>query len=421
MRFLLGLVLSALMLFGADATLEVVKKADTLPSIAVEDASGNAMDMNATDVMSRRFFRMLVSDLNVLTLFNVERDYVQAGYEAAEVQSDNSGFDYVVRFRLRHDDMGSLIADMKLFRDNAVLMEKSYRITSENQYVFLAHTIAYDVNGYMGGEPVDWIKEKVILSRLSAPRQSEIIITDYTLTYQHVIIRGGLNVFPQWANKSKTVFYYTALSEHQPTLYRMDIRTGKARKILKSDGMLVCSDVRSDGKKLLLTMAPSGQPDIYLFDVDSSRYQRITSYSGIDVNGQFMGDGRIAFVSNRLGYPNIFSKELGSSGVEQMVYYGKSNAACTAHNEYIVYKARESNNAFSRNTFNLHLISTKTNFIRRLTATGINEFPRFSNDGDAILFIKNYKQQSSIGVIRLNQNKNYLFPLKSGKIQSIDW
>ena len=52
-------------------------------------------------------------------------------------------------------------------------------------------------------------------------------------------------------------------------------------------------------------------------------------------------------------------------------------------------------------------------------ATGVNEFPRFSRDGDAILFIKNYKGQSAIGIIRLNYNKNYLFPLKYGKVQSM--
>jgi TolB protein len=185
--------------------------------------------------------------------------------------------------------------------------------------------------------------------------------------------------------------------------------------------MLVCSDVSHNGRELLLTMAPKGQPDIYLYDTVTKSAKRVTSYSGIDVNGQFMNDGRIVFVSNRLGYPNVFAKRVGEKRIEQLVYYGKDNSACSAHNEYIVYKARETSNAFGPNTFNLHLISTKTDFIRRLTATGINEFPRFSNDGDAIVYIKNYKQQSAIGVIRLEQNKNFLFPLTSGKIQSLDW
>ena len=129
----------------------------------------------------------------------------------------------------------------------------------------------------------------------------------------------------------------------------------------------------------------------------------------------------IAFVSNRLGYPNVFSKNIGGRGVQQMVYYGKSNVALAAYKNYIVYKSRESSNEFSHNTFNLHLISTRSDFIRRLTATGVNEFPRFSNNGDSIIFIKNYKSESSVGIIRLKQNKSFLFPLKIGKIQSIDW
>ena len=190
---------------------------------------------------------------------------------------------------------------------------------------------------------------------------------------------------------------------------------------MSSDGMMVCSDVNYDGSKLLLTMAKDGQPDVYLYDVNTQKYSKQTNYKGIDVGGHFQGKDSIAFVSDRLGYPNIFSKKIDAKEVEQIVYYGKSNSACSAHGQYIVYKARESSNVFSKNTFNLHLVSTKTDFIRRLTATGVNEFPEFSKDGDAIIFIKNYKEQSSLGIIRLKYNKNYLFSLKYGKLQSLDW
>jgi TolB protein len=287
--------------------------------------------------------------------------------------------------------------------------------------MFLSHSIAYDINSFMGAAPVDWIKKKVVFARMSEAKKSEIIIADYTLSYQHVVIKDGFYIFPKWANKEQTAIYYTSLDNGKPTLEHIDLKTGKVSKIYSSDGMLVCSDVSLDGKKLLLTMAPNGQPDIYSFDIEQKKLQRVTNYSGIDVNGQFLDNETIVFVSNRLGYPNIFSKNTKTGVVEQMVYYGQSNSSCSVNGEYIVYKARESSNAFSDNTFNLHLISTKTDFIRRLTATGVNEFPRFSRDGDAVLFIKNYKAQSSLGIIRLNHNKNFLFPLKSGRIQSMDW
>jgi len=410
---------AALSLHGADATIEIIKKVDKLPSISVEDAS-----VDYKENLSKKFFKVLVSDLNVLSIFNVYDNYNFTDYDANDVSLDNLKRDYVLRYRLREDDDGNLNCDYKLLSavDSKVLREKNFRIKKENLYVFLIHNLATDINDYIGAEPVDWMKSYVLISRLTGPNESEIIISDYTLTYQHVMVKGGLNVFSHWADKQQTSFYYTVLDAARPTLYKMDRRTGQSERVIDSDGMMVCSDVSSDGSKLLLTMAPEGQPDVYLYEIATKKLQRLTDYQGIDVGAQFLeNDKEIAFVSNRLGYPNVFSKRIGSNGVQQMVYYGKSNVALAAHKNYIVYKSRESANEFSHNTFNLHLISTRSDFIRRLTATGVNEFPRFSSHGDSIIFIKNYKAESSVGIIRLKQNKSFLFPLKIGKIQSIDW
>jgi TolB protein len=416
MRTLMTLFIAISFLWGADATIEVTKRVDALPSIAVEDAS-----VDYRGGISKEFFRALVSDLNVLALFNVDNHYTENRFNSSSVHPANEKFEYVLRFRLVRDDNGALLADAKLIKSGSVLMNKRYRISSTKKHIFLSHYIAYDVNDAMGAPAVDWMKRKLILARLVAPGRSEILIADYTLNYQHVMIRGGLNIFPKWADPQQESFYFTDLDHNVPALYKMSTRTGKSVKVASSDGMIVCSDVSRDGRELLVTMAPGGQPDIYHYDTRTKKMTRETRYSGIDVSGQFMEDGRIAFVSNRMGYPNIYAKTLGASGVQQMVHYGKSNSACSAHNEYIVYKARESHHAFSANTFNLHLISTKTDFIRRLTATGVNEFPRFSEDGDAIVFVKHYRNQSAVGIIRLAQNKNYLFPLNIGKIQSLDW
>ncbi len=417
MRYWLFLIGFTCSLFAADATIEVIKQADRLATFAIEDGSTGTHSN-----LEQRFFKSLLGDMNVLSLFNTSREHTKVDFSDAEVARENRKIDYVLRYKIMANDDDSYRTDIKFFDHGDLRIQKRYTISKEKLYVFVAHTIAYDINTLLGEPPVEWIKSKVLISKLTSQNTSEIIITDYTLTYQHVMIKGGLNVFPQWANKRKDAFYYTSLSGFKPTLFRIDTRTGQKQKVVDSDGMMVCSDVSSDGRKLLLTMAPNGQPDLYLFDVPTKHYERLTYYNGIDVNGQFMSDeGRIVFISNRLGYPNVFTKKIGEKSVEQMVYYGKSNVSCSAHGDYIVYKARETSNAFSANTFNLHLISTKSDFIRRLTATGINEFPRFSDDGKAILFIKNYQNQSSIGIVRLEYNKNYLFPLKVGKIQSLDW
>jgi len=402
--------------FASDATIEVIKKVESLPTLAVEDSS-----ISYDDTFKLEFFKTLVSDLNVISLFNVDRHYRETHFNDTNVITDNKDMNYVLRYKMFEDDDGALNIETKLISNSANVFIKNYKISSKNVYMFVAHAIAFDINEFMGAPSVAWMKNKVIFSRVIDAKLSEIVLSDYTLNYQHVLVKGGFNVFPKWANKNQDAFYYTSFNSTKPTLKRVKLSTGVTETIISSDGMMICSDVSVDANNLLLTMAPNGQPDIYIYNVNTKKYKRVTTYGGIDVNGQFLDDENIVFISGRLGYPNVFSKKIGSSSVEQMVYYGKSNAACSVNGEYIVYKARESSNAFSENTFNLHLISTKTNFIRRLTATGVNEFPRFSKDGDAILFIKNYKEQSALGIIRLNHNKNYLFPLKYGKIQSLDW
>ncbi|RUM64545.1 MAG: hypothetical protein DSZ03_04090 [Sulfurimonas sp.] len=318
MRHLLGIFLVTLLLSASDATIEVIKKADSFASLAVEDATESF-----ETVASRQFFKNIVSDMNVLSLFNVERKHYINNYNDSSVSSETRPFDYVLRYRLRHDDSGHIVVDMKLLHRESVMMEKVYKMSKKNLLVFVAHSIAYDINDLMGAVPVEWMKKKVIFSKLTSPGRSEIVISDYTLTYQHTMIKGALNVFPQWANKEQSAFYYTSLAGDIPTLYKLDLRSGKKTKIITSDGMMICSDVSDDGRKLLLTMAPSGQPDIYLYDTVTKQKKRLTRYSGIDVNGQFMEENKIAFVSNRLGYPNIFSKKLNGGGVEQMVYYGQ--------------------------------------------------------------------------------------------------
>lgn len=414
MRFLFWIWCFALVAFGSDATIEVVKKTDVLPSLAVENATSSS-----DQALGLKFARMVISDMNVLTLFNVDRDALHVDYND-DPAPENRNKEYVLRYRVALED-GTYLTDIKFFEKGRMILQKRYSIRQQELLIFIAHSIAFDVNERMGEAPVEWMKRKVVFARMTAGNTSEIVISDFTLTYQHTVVKGGNNVFPQWGNKAQDVIYYTSLNEKRPTLYRVDTKTGAKRKILDSDGMMVCSDVSDDGERLLLTMAPNGQPDIYLYQVRNGHYKQLTFYSGIDVGGQFLGNDAIVFISNRLGYPNVFTKKIDSKSVEQLVYYGKSNVACTVHGDYIVYKSRETSNAFSANTFNLHLISMKTDFIRRLTATGVNEFPRFSDDGSAVLFIKNYQSQSSIGIIRLVQNKNFLFPLKGGKIQSLDW
>lgn len=64
-------------------------------------------------------------------------------------------------------------------------------------------------------------------------------------------------------------------------------------------------------------------------------------------------------------------------------------------------------------------MSINSDYIRQLTANGKNLFPRFSSDGGSIVFIKYLGAQSALGVIRVNANKTFYFPLRVGKFNQL--
>jgi TolB protein len=410
MRLLILLLFCSFSLWGADATLEVTKNVGTLPRLAIEDGS------TVNNEGGLRFHKMLSADMNVVSLFNVDDRYAMQSFDNLMPASIHKEAAYILRYRLVADGRGGYRTDVKLLQNNLELFSKIYYLKQSEMLVFLAHSIAYDINAKMGGGPLEWMKRKVLFVRLNGPRRSEIVAADYTLSYQKVVLSGGMYGFAKWANREQTDFYYTSLSDFHPTVYKVNLATGKKSAVISSDGMAVCSDVSEDGNQLLLTLAPNGQPDIYLYDVRTKNKTRLTDYSGIDVSGQFMGEDRIAFVSNRMGSPNIFTKKIGESAINQVVFEGKNNSTCSTYRDLLVYKARE-----GRGAFNLHLISLHNSSIRRLTSSGDNDYPRFSHDGEAILHIKYEGSHSMVGIIRLGVNKSFSFPLHIGRMQSIDW
>ncbi|MDD7515048.1 MAG: Tol-Pal system protein TolB [Campylobacter lanienae] len=405
-------------LFSADATIDVINKGLVLPKIIVQDATKGF----ANKAMQDKFFKIVIEDLKVGSAFEVSDKYYTSGFDDSAIINADERADLIYRYSLTQ--LGN-----KLNLKFKIINVKTKQIRYNNEYtqsadkfVFLAHKSMVDMARNLNLSPVDWMDKSIIFSQYTSPGKSNIVVADYTLTYQKVIVRGGLNIFPKWANEDQSAFYYTSYINSIPTLYKFNLNNMHKTKITQSNGMIAASDVSKDGNKILLTMAPNDQSDIYLYDTVNKKFTRVTTFSGIDVNGNFIdNDSRVVFVSDRLGYPNIFATSVDGGAVEQMVFHGKNNNSISTFENYVVYSSRENVNEYAQKTFNLYLISTKSDYVRQLTAGGINTYPRFSSDGGSIIFIKNLDGSSAVGIIRVNENRIFQFPLKIGKLQSIDW
>ena len=415
--FFLLLTIVSFLSADLDATMKIEKDVDQRARIVVVD--GTAFDSD----LGQKGFGIFRDDLKITGHFRPEDLYRQGEFSGAAFDPSLRAMEYVLKYRLVEEGKG-IALKIKLLKgaNSETVLEKSYRISSRARYPFLIHKAVTDLNSRLGFPSVDWINRYVLYARYTGKKESEIGVADYTFHYVKTIIKGGLNLFPVWGDPQQKSIYYTSYSGKLPVLTHLDLRTGKLQRLMSSQGMLVCSDVSDDGQRLLLTMAPEGQPDIYEYSVATGEKRRLTNFSGIDVGGKYAdGERSMIFVSNRLGYPNVFKKPLAGGPIVQLVYHGKNNDSCDAYKEKVVYSSRESGNSFGGKAFNLYLTTTDGSYVRPLTSGGINQFPRFSPDGNTVLYIKRGTKGNSIGYIGLNTNMSMLFPFGIQRLQSIDW
>jgi len=400
-------------LFGVDATLKIEKDVEQRSRIALMDGSSE---------QSSKVFDILLSDLKISGHFLPDSTHHIGDLSSNYIIPALKSQEYVIKYSMDQRSSIKLLVRLLKASDGTQIFKKSYAIPKKAKMPFLIHKAISDINNILKYPSISWINRYVAYSVYTTPGRSEIRVADYTFTYKKTIIKGGLNLFPKWADSRQRSLYYTSYKGTLPTLYKLNIYNGTKTKIASSEGMLVCSDVSKNSSKLLLTMAPEGQADIYELDLTTKAKRRVTNFKGIDVNGRYVDDeSRIIFISNRLGYANVFKKSIQGGATSQVVYHGRNNNACDAHGDKIVYSSRESNNAFGDNTFNLYLASTGSSDTRPITTTGANQFPRFSTDGSVILFLKQRGRSSSIGYTNLTSHQSLLFPFNDRKVQSIDW
>ncbi|MFK5976693.1 MAG: Tol-Pal system protein TolB [Sulfurovum sp.] len=397
-------------LMGIDARLKIEKDVEHRGRIAIMDGSSNP---------SNKVFKIFLADLKISGHFLPNTNHYTGNFANNTILSTLKRQDYVLKYKLNRGRKLSI----KLFKasTNRVILKKDYNVPQSNKMPFLVHKAISDINKVLGYPSISWLNRYVVYTVYTGAKRSEIRLADYTFTYTKTIVRGGLNLFPKWANSKQSSIYYTSYRELRPTLYKLNIYNGSKRRIASSDGMIVCSDVSRNGSKILVTMAPNGQPDIYEMSASGGSKRRITNFNGIDVNGRYInGERGIVFVSNRMGKANIFKKSISGRGASK-IGRGSNNNACDAYGNRVIYSSRESNSAFGGNKFNIYLTSSSGSGSRRLTSTGANQFPRFSSNGSVVLFLKQRKNRTSIGYTNLNSRQSLLFPFNGRKIQSIDW
>ena len=282
------------------------------------------------------FHSLLIKDFNIGNQFEIDSKLTLENYDD-NIKDNYGDQDYSVKYRFNRK---LNILDIKLIDrvSNKIILEKEYNSTIENKYPFLIHRAVSDIFKALKLIDISWINRYLIFSKFISHFETEIWISDYTLTFKKPILERGINIFPKWSNAEQTSFYFTSYNALIPNIYRYNIESGYKTKIAESNGIIICSDVSEDYRKLILSMSPNGQSDIYELNIIRNEFKKITRNKEIDINGKYINKNKILFLSNRFKKIDIFLKYINKEkDATKIIFDRQEHSSMDVQNSTLIY------------------------------------------------------------------------------------
>ena len=161
----------------------------------------------------------------------------------------------------------------------------------------------------------------------------------------------------------------------------------------------------SDATHIAFTSERDGNPEIYIMDTKGKNLQNLTNHPARDWQSAFSPDGQwMAFVSNRSGPDRIYLMNRNNNVIRPLTNHlrstGDFDPNWSPDGRWIAFTFREGEGPGS--TYNIYKINVNSGDLQQLTDTGYNRWPKWSPDGDRILFYSARKEGNDLFLMKSN-------------------
>ncbi len=193
----------------------------------------------------------------------------------------------------------------------------------DSQYRFLANKFADDILKFLTGKKGPFATRVFFVGENDGSKN--ILAMDFGgHRVKKITDDDSINIFPYPSPDGYKVAYIS-FKEGNPAVFIKNLKTGRTTKLnLPGPADFVAWSPAGDKLAVALT-ADHYNTELYAVDTDGGNLKRLTFTDGINTSASFSpGGGRIAFVSNRGGSPQIYI--MNSDGSDQRrITYNKSS------------------------------------------------------------------------------------------------
>ncbi len=260
--------------------------------------------------------------------------------------------------------------------------------TTPENWRRVAHIIADAIYERLTGEK-GYFDTRVVFVSESGPKDKRVkrlAIMDQDGANVRYLTRGeDLVLTPRFNPTAQEVTYMSYRGNEQPRVYLLNIETGQRELVGDFPGMTFAPRISPDGQKVIMSLQPGANANIFTLDLSSKRTTRLTDDAAIDTSPSYSPDGsRIVFTSDRGGTPQLYV--MGADGSNpKRITFGEGSF------ETPVWSPRGDLIAFTRRNggqFGIGVIRPDGTGQRILTEGFHNEGPTWAPNGRVIMFFR---------------------------------
>ena len=165
-------------------------------------------------------------------------------------------------------------------------------------------------------------------------------------------------------------------------------------------------------------LSKDGNPEIYILDLESSKFARMTRHFAIDTEPTWTPDGKsLLFTSDRGGTPQIYKLTVATKAVQRITFQGNYNArpslAPDGRTLVVVHRAS--------GVFHIATLDLVTGRMLELTETRLDESPTVAPNGAMVIYATKQGDRGILSAVSLDAGVKYFLPAKSGDVREPAW
>jgi TolB protein len=279
-----------------------------------------------------------------------------------------------------------------------------------------AHRVADEVVLLVSGEA--GVADTKIAFASTRSGVKELYLMDYDgAGVAPVTANKSINLSPNWSPDSRSLAF-TSYMNGYPFLYRVFPFERRPVQLLAGYAGINSSPAWSpDGRTVAMTLSKDGNPEIYLLNVGTGAFRRLTTNVAIDTEPTWSPTGRdLAFVSDRSGSAHVYVMDIDGVNVRRLTNGGfNTQPRWSPKGDTIVFTSRFA-------THDLWAINPDGSNLRRLTAgPGDNESASWAPNGRHLIFQSSRQGGTQLYTMLADGSEQQVLTAGPGQASSPAW